>query len=214
VGNGRVSMSVRKVALAALVLLVGGGAVAEGKEQAATGATKAPAAVTVRLELFEVGLVDDDRLTFRRREMPLDARGPDAAVAALQRGRGGVTSFFDGAPAIVHSTSWRFEKEGVVILTYLAYGEKVAARAAAESDVRTMPWRSLPGLSPTDPDRPRPTVLHHEDVLAHGLRHLALLARRVGNDRFAERLGRRSRAFFVAIEPEIAGQIGKSSVTP
>jgi hypothetical protein len=206
----------RALALAVWVLLAGNGALAGGKGRTAAGVGKAapPAAVHVQVELFEVALVDDDRLAFRRREIALDRRGPDAGVAELQRGPGGSEPFFDGAPAIVHSTSWRFESDGAVVLTYLAFGEKPAARTVQRSDVQTMPWRDLPGLGATDPDKPSPTVLHHEDVLAHGLRHLALLARRVGNDRFAERLGKRSRSFFSTIEPEIAGQIGGLLSTP
>jgi len=58
----------------------------------------------------------------------------------------------------------------------------------------------------------RTSSLAHLDVLAHGLRHLALLARRTGGDRFIERLSERSRKFFSSIEPEVAGEIGVSKM--
>jgi hypothetical protein len=206
----------RMPACAAAVLLAGlclpMGRAAEQGSDAAKGGAAAP--VRVQVELFQVALADDARLWYLRREAPLDTRGPDVAVAELQRGAPGAAVFFDGSPAIVHSTSWRFEAGGTVVLTYLAFGEKLAARNFAHADVQSILWRQLPGLGATDPDRPRPTVLHHEDVLSHGLRHLALLAKRAGNDRFAKRLNRRSRAFFAAIEPEIAGQIGSVLPTP
>jgi hypothetical protein len=204
----------RAISLTALTLLlasVGGPARADGKSRAADG-QKAPPDVRVRVELFQVALVDDGKLSYLRQEIALDARGPDAAVAQLQHGPGSVAPFFEGAPAIVHSTSWRYESDGIVVLTYFAFGERLTNGAAKRAGVTTTKWRNLPGLGPTDPDKPRPPVLHHEDVLAHGLRHLALLARRAGNDRLADRLSKRSRTFFAAIEPEIAGQIG--GVTP
>jgi len=39
-----------------------------------------------------------------------------------------------------------------------------------------------------------------------------MLARRSGGDRFAERLGERSRKFFSSIEPVLAGEIGGSKM--
>jgi hypothetical protein len=182
---------------------------------AAAGAAKPARQPNVRVvvELFQVALLDGEKVQFLRRQAPLDVRGPDVAVAALQTGAGGA-GFLDGPPAIVHSTSWRFESDGRVVLTYLAFGERSSRRAATLDEVTTLPWAELPGLGPTDPDRPRPAVLHHEDVLAHGLRHLALLARRKGNAAFADRLTERARAFFATIEPEIAGQIGGGPGAP
>jgi hypothetical protein len=83
----------------------------------------------------------------------------------------------------------------------------------ARKDARTIRQYALPGIGTTDPDKPRPPSLVHEDVLAHGLRHLALLARRAGGDRFVERLGERSRRFFSSSEPELAGEIGGSNMS-
>ena len=194
--------------LAAATLLVAVlGSSARAGEPGSERDRKSVSDVRVRVELFQVALVADGKLSFLRQSAALDARGPDVAVAELQHSADGGAPFFDGKPTIVHSTSWRFESEGIVVLTYLAFGERLGPRAPGRKDVRTMSWQELPGLGPTDPDKPRPAVLLHEDVLAHGLRHLALLARRVGNDRFAERLSKSSRAFFAAIEPAIAGKI-------
>jgi hypothetical protein len=82
----------------------------------------------------------------------------------------------------------------------------------ARKDDRTILIKDLPGIGMTDPDKPRPAVLAHVDVLAHGLRHLALLARRTGGDRFVERLSAGSHKFLGSIEPELAGEIGGSNM--
>jgi hypothetical protein len=209
VPGARMNVVVRAAILAAVVALASAGAVV-GPTRQAGGATKPArqAAVRVLVELFQVALLGEEKLMFLRREAPLDRRGPDVVVAELRRGASGAGPFLDGAPAIIHSTSWRFESDGTVVLTYLAFGERPSPHAAGLAEVETMPWRQLPGLASTDPDKPRPAVLHHQDVLSHGLRHLALLARRRNNDGFAARLSKASSTFFVAIEPEIAGQIG------
>jgi len=166
--------------------------------------------VKVVIELFQVALVDSTSVHYLRREAVLDSRGPDTAVAGLLRGKGGGPTFFVGAPLMVHSTSWRYEDSGAVVLTYLAYGEELNPTPGAQRDAQTIRTSALPGIGTTDPDKPRPPSLAHEDVLAHGLRHLALLARRAGGERFVERLGERSRKFFSSIEPELAGEIGGS----
>ena len=167
--------------------------------------------VRVVIELFQVALVDSTSVRYLRREAVLDRCGPEAAVAGLLNGKGGAPTFFASAPLMVHSTSWRYEESGAVVLTYLAYGEELNPTAGAQRDAQTIRTNALPGIGMTDPDKPRPPSLAHEDVLAHGLRHLALLARRAGGDRFVERLGERSRKFFSSIEPELAGKIGSSN---
>ena len=195
---------------AALVVAIATGAAAtvvHAKGGAGGAATESqPPRVVV--ELFQVALVDAEHLRYLRQEGVLDRRGPDPVVAELLRGKAKGPAFFAGPPAIVHSTSWRFEHDGTVVLTYLAYGEAVAPEAAANPATKTIAKGDLPLLGPTDPDRPRPKTIEHGDVLAHGLRHLALLARRRGsNQALRERLGQRSLLFFDAIEPEIAGEI-------
>jgi hypothetical protein len=191
-------------ALAIVPVLIGFTAQAKtGKSSPANPQKARP--VQVMVELFQVALLDGDKLRYLHRQGLLDTRGPDAVVAELLRGKTDVASFFAKAPVIVHSTSWRFEDDGTVVLTYLAFGE--AADSPPDRDVRTVAKADLPEIGTTDPDRPRPATLHHEDVLAHGLRHLALLARRTGGQAFARRLSMRERAFFTAIEPEIAGEI-------
>jgi hypothetical protein len=180
---------------------------AGGKPTASNLASSRPGTLVV-IELFQVALVEGESLRYVRRVAALDGRSPDGIVAELLRGGTQVSTFFAGAPAIVHSTSWRYEEPGTVVLTYLAYGEELNPSALARNDVHAILKNDLPGIATTDPDKPRPPKLGHEDVLAHGLRHLALLARRAGGDKFIQRLNQRSRRFFASIEPELAGEIG------
>jgi hypothetical protein len=179
---------------------------------AASSAAGSGPKVKVVIELFQVALVDSTSIRYLRREAVLDRRGPDTAVAGLLHGKSGTPTFFTRAPLMVHSTSWRYQDSGAVVLTYLAYGEELNATSGAQRNAQTIQPNALPGIGTTDPDKPRPSSLAHLDVLAHGLRHLALLARRPGGDKFALRLGERSRKFFSSIEPELAGEIGNANL--
>lgn len=174
-------------------------------------ATGGPPA-SVCLELFAVALGEADTLCYLRRVVPLERRPPDPLVAQWLRELAALDQLPWSTPAIVHSTSWRYEAVGTVLLTYLAYGEAAAQRSSSRPavpphDLATLYWSALPALPETDPQRPAPPLIEQRDVLAHGLRHLALLARRPGATALRARLGPRSLAFFEAIEPALPGQL-------
>jgi hypothetical protein len=190
----------RSFVMAVVACSVGFACLAAAKTVRRRPAEHKPSTIKVMVELFQVALADDATVLYRRDERALDVRGPDDAVAALMP---------SAHPAIVHSTSWRFEAGGTVLLTYLAFfdGAYTTSTMPEASAIRA---RDLPRIGTTDPDHPRPPTLQREEVLAHGLRHLALLARRTGGEAFASRLGVRSRKFFSSIEPEVAGQVRPS----
>jgi hypothetical protein len=187
---------------------------AHAKSSRAPKGTVSDDTIRVVVELFQVGLVDDETILYRRSERRLDHRGPDAAVAAMVANSPASAPFFAGPPAIIHSTSWHYESDGTVVLTYLAFGEGMASNARQAPDAKVVRKSDLPGIRPTDPDRPRPPTIKSEEVLSHGLRHLALLARRAGSEAFAARLGERSCKLFSSIEPEVAGELRAGAGLP
>lgn len=80
-----------------------------------------------------------------------------------------ITEHNVGPPAVVHSTSWRLARGGVV-LTFVAVMEAATVRALERARVERTDLvrggaRSAPGRVPAGP------------VIEHGLRHLAWLAR-------------------------------------
>jgi hypothetical protein len=77
----------------------------------------------------------------------------------------------DGAAVLVlHSTSWRWEPPGVVVLTYVAVVEDLGP----DLDVLVNPLVVTSG----HPLRPRPDGLHEHHVVTHAVRNLAFLAAR------------------------------------
>jgi hypothetical protein len=182
--------SVARVGLAAALLG------APGALAAAAPAPPAPAAPATRLtvEVFRVGLDDRGGIAFARFEGPLvGGENPDTRARGL--------AATDAANvAALHSTSWRWEPDGRIVLTYLAWMK----------DGRLGEARPLPPLAPprpTDPRTPRPAEIRELDPLAHGLRHLAFLLRHDVDGRLAAALGERAVAALRQIEPEVAGEL-------
>jgi len=156
---------------------------------------QAPAAGTetrVAVEVFSVGLGPDDGLLFARREGDLrDGANPDGRARALST----------GDVALIHSTSWRWEPDGRIVLTYLAWAKEGTLGAGT---------RKLPALTPPaspDPLHPRPVEIAEVDPLAHGLRHLTFLLHTSRDGAVAAALGPRGVAALSRIEADVAGEL-------
>lgn len=159
---------------------------------AAAGAP--PVTTSVAVEVFTVGLAGpaSDQLVFRRDEGALTGgANPD------DRARGLIT----GDIVLIHSTSWRWEPDGRIVLTYLAWGKEGSLGDGA----RRLPDLAPPG--PTDPLHPRPPEIRELDPLAHGLRHLAFLLANDTDGAVAAALGPRAAAALRARHPTPAGQL-------
>ena len=162
-----------------------------------TGDGAPPPATRVGVEVFAVAL------TGGTGETVAYARG----VGELERGVNPddrareIAASLAGAVALIHSTSWRWEPDGRIVLTYVAWAKEGALGAGA----RPLPPLAPPG--PTDPLHPRPVTIRELDPLAHGLRHLAFLLRTSGNGALATAIGPRSAAALAKLEPAVAGEL-------
>jgi len=130
--------------------------------------------MNVTIEVFITHL-QADRVRYLRREILLDDpdTAPDIAVRDL------VETLFTGSPErrtryLSHSTSWRYEASGRVLLTYLVC---LGAEVPLCADNR---WCELHAddfnlAKSDDPAQPAPTSITEEQVLSHAIRHLAFL---------------------------------------
>lgn len=90
-----------------------------------------------------------------------DVEHPVEAVDRIVRG-------LVGPPLLVHSTSWRREGPAVVLSFVVVIGPEQASGMASEPIRRTDLARSEATKAPS--------AIGHEQVLEHGIRHLAWLA--------------------------------------
>jgi hypothetical protein len=153
----------------------------------------------VSLEVFVVGpAAGDETIRYVRRITSLSSRTADPDAVARELASGIAT------PAILHSTSWRWEKDGTIVLTYLAYCENAEFHGVEPVQ---LPWGNLMPSLVTDPQHPRPAEIREEDVLSHGLRYLSFLVRYARDGRLAGALSPRSRTFFAALCGQLAGRL-------
>ena len=151
----------------------------------------------VVLELFLASPSADQKVVYwvRTADLSKDSSDPDTVARSL---------FPNGCnPAILHSTSWRWEKNGTLILTYLAFSEDSNCRSAETSQLA---WSELLPPQTTDPKKPRPDVIRQQDVLAHGIRHITFLVRYSQDRRIAEALSPQSLQFFQTMCGQLAGR--------
>ena len=163
----------------------------------ALSAQAAENAPNIKLELFLVSPGEGQTIRYGRKvaDLARDTKDPDTVAREL------LTGVCD--PAILHSTSWRWEKDGTLILTYLAYSEDAKCRVAEPS---TLAWSEVLPPQVTDPKKPRPAEIRTQDVLAHGLRHITFLVRYSQDDRIRKALSPESLKFFRAMCGQLAGR--------
>lgn len=151
----------------------------------------------VTLELFLVSPAEGQTVRYGKRlaDLSRDTADPDTVARGL----------FAGVcdPAILHSTSWRWEKDGTLVLTYLAFSEDAKCQSAEPS---LLPWSELMPPQSTDPKKPRPAEIRLEDVLAHGIRHITFLVRYSQDRRIAQALSPQSLKFFESMCGQLAGR--------
>lgn len=152
----------------------------------------------VVLELFLAGPSNGQAIAYgvKTANLSRNSSDPDAVARRLLPS--------DCSPAILHSTSWRWEKNGTLILTYLAFSEDPKCGRAEPS---RLAWNELLPPQTTDPKKPRPAVIRQQDVLAHGIRHITFLLRYSQDRRIAEALSPQSLKFFQTMCGQLAGRL-------
>jgi hypothetical protein len=149
------------------------------------------------LELFLVSPAGDKTMAYGRLPANLskDTSDPDTVARSLVPPA--------CSPAILHSTSWRWEKNGTLVLTYLAFSEDPKCGAA---EPLRLAYSELVPPQSTDPQKPRPATIREQDVLAHGIRHITFLVRYSADRRIAEALSPQSLEFFQSMCAQLAGR--------
>jgi len=126
--------------------------------------------VVVEVFLFRVGVAH--HLAYRRLSDHLrHGESPDQAARRLANVPDSASS---GSPTLVHSTSWRCERDTTVVLTYAVAPDPALGTIGVEA---ATPLDGLVIATGDEPNRPTPTNLTAHHVASHAARHLAFLLR-------------------------------------
>jgi hypothetical protein len=115
---------------------------------------------------------------YQRREVNLSRKGsdPDKLIQSLiQQKRQDEAGEVTEKEFVVHSTSWRYEQPGKVLLTYIAYSDELEF-AKGKAKTRSVPLKQLRTLTKKS-RKPRSQAELEKKVVSHAMRHIAFLIR-------------------------------------
>jgi hypothetical protein len=156
------------------------------------------------VEIFVVQLLSD-RVRYHCSRIALTdpAMDPDLIVRRLVEDKLPGRPHIPGGDYLSHSTSWRYEPAGAVILTYLVHAVSIDFTDAA---TRELGMAELALSESSDPRQPRPVHVAETHVLSHALRHLGFLLRH-GDGTLGSKISPQAMAFFAGAVPALAGRL-------
>jgi len=130
----------------------------------------------VNLEIFLVTLAGDTsvRYAVNRHDITRKPRNPDDLVQNFTFDTKAGSVLVSRKNCYVHSTSWRYEQDGSIVLTYLVYSDRMEFLDGAGTILKL---EDVAVTVSEDPTRPRPAILREEQIVLHGIRHLSYLAK-------------------------------------
>lgn len=131
-------------------------------------------------------------------------RSPDEIVFEIASGL--LKTDFDRA--IVHSTSWRFEKPDTIILTYFVYLDDLDFGLLDCSKPKVLEFSELELAKSKTLQLPAPEFIQVKHVVSHAVRHLAFLVKSEPNF-YGERLSAKTKKALAKINKGLAGEVGR-----
>lgn len=158
-----------------------------------------------RLEIFYVRIIGD-RVCYQRKQVNLSKRGgnPDRLIQSLIQEKHQVASGkVREKEFLIHSTSWRYEKPGKVMLTYIAYSDELEFQKGTSN---RFPLKKLKTITKKS-GKPRTRAALEKKVVSHGLRHIAFLIRTDNQLDYKSTLTPETRDIFEKLWVSLAGKL-------
>ncbi len=103
---------------------------------------------------------------------------------------------------IIHSTSWRYEADRTVVLTYVVYTDSAVFH---DGSCKVLNLHEAHSPADSTPARPRPANIAESHVVSHGIRHISHLVQR--DTKMHKVLSSASIQAFQIMESALAGRI-------
>jgi hypothetical protein len=156
------------------------------------------------LEIFYIRIVGKN-VRYQRKVANLSRRGgdPDARIRSLiHEKRRTDSGEIEEQEFVVHSTSWRYEQPGKILLTYAAYSDELEFKPGTFKSLSLKRLRTIQKQS----HQPRSQTELHNKVVSHAIRHIAFLIQ-VGNDDFESTLAPATVKVLKRIWGNLAGEV-------
>ena len=159
------------------------------------------------LEVFYLRIVGDN-VRYQRKEANLSRKGgdPDKMIWSLIRdGRSAPAKSeeIEEKEFLIHSTSWRYERPGKVILTYVAYSDELKFEKGKTHNLSLKKLRTVTKQSQRPSSRPE----LEKKVVSHAVRHIAFLIKTDETNEFKKALAPETLATFKKIWVSLAGRV-------
>jgi hypothetical protein len=159
------------------------------------------------LEVFYLRIMGGN-VRYQRKEANLSRKGgdPDKMIWSLIRDDQRTNAESEDAEEkefIIHSTSWRYERPGKVILTYAAYSDELKFKQGKAHSLSLKRLRTLTKQS----RQPGSHAKLEKKVVSHAVRHIAFLIKTDDTNEFKKALTPQTIAAFKKIWVSLAGRV-------
>jgi len=155
------------------------------------------------LEIFYLRIVGK-RVRYQREQVNLSRKGSDPDKLIWSRIRQEPrNSAAEEQEFIVHSTSWRYERPGKVILTYIAYSDELTFE---QGKVKSFSLKNLRTVK-KQTRKPSSRAELEKKVVSHALRHIAFLIKTDDQIDFKSAMRPETMAIFENIWESLAGKL-------
>ena len=157
------------------------------------------------LEIFYMRIVGKN-VRYQRKVADLGKRGgdPDAIIRSLiHEKRRADSGKVEAQEFIVHSTSWRYEQGGKIMLTYAAYSDELEFKTGTYKSLSLKKLRMIQKKS----RKPRSQTELQNKVVSHAMRHIAFLLQTGDQDNFRSALTSETTKTFETLWGNLAGEV-------
>ena len=157
------------------------------------------------LEIFYLPVIGKSA-RYQRKEVNLNRKGsnPDLVIRSfIQEKRRNEAGVVKQKEFIVHSTSWRYEQPGKVLLTYVAYSDELEFK---RGKLHTLSLQKLKTITKKS-KKPSSKAELEKEVVSHAMRHIAFLIQTGDHENFKSALKPETIKVFEKLWVSLAGKV-------
>lgn len=157
------------------------------------------------LEIFYMRIIGKN-VHYQRKVANLSKRGgnPEAMIQSLIREKRRADSGqVEEQEFIIHSTSWRYEQRGKIMLTYAAYSDELEFKTGTYKSLSLKKLRTIRKKS----RKPRSQAELQNKVVSHAIRHIAFLLQTGDQENFRSALTPETVKVFETLWGNLAGEV-------